>query len=77
MAADRTDSRKKLMEAWRAAARRLIEIGYDKSEVLETMAAVALSGDLGGPVDQKAKNKPEERQGSQGKPKYLGDDETA
>jgi hypothetical protein len=37
------DDRATLRRAWRAAADRLLGLGYDRAAVFETMAAVALS----------------------------------
>jgi hypothetical protein len=38
-----SEDRKNLMRAWRAAADRLLGLGYDRAAVFSTMAAVALS----------------------------------
>src|SRR4051794_35316628 len=38
------DVKAKLTAAWRAAVARLIEAGYDRADVYETMISVALSG---------------------------------
>ena len=38
------ESKTKLMLAWRAAATRLIEAGYEPHDVYATMTSVALSG---------------------------------
>jgi hypothetical protein len=43
MIEDNRETRANLTEAWRAAARRLIEQGYPTSAVLGTMAVVALN----------------------------------
>jgi hypothetical protein len=39
---DRTEERKKLTAAWHAAVKRLLEAGYEPTDVFETMAAVGL-----------------------------------
>ena len=40
---DRKEGRRKLAVTWRLLAMQMIDLGYDESDVLETMAGVALS----------------------------------
>lgn len=57
---DRTEVQAKLIAAWRAAAERLIEAGYEPGEVFEAMATVALSGVSGHAAHDRPRDDPSE-----------------
>ena len=61
---DRKEGRRKLAVTWRLLAMQMIDLGYDESDVLETMAGVALSLGAAGQASRPA----EEEDGQVEKP---------
>jgi hypothetical protein len=51
---DRKEGRRKLAVTWRLLATQMIDLGYAESDVLETMAGVALSLGAGGQASRPA-----------------------
>jgi len=59
---DRKEGRRKLAVTWRLLARQMIDLGYDESDVFETMAGVALSLGAAGQASRPAEEEEEDSQ---------------
>jgi hypothetical protein len=56
---DRIEVRKKLTAAWQATVKRLLDAGYEPSDVFETMAAVGLDRSMPDESQQRCSPLPE------------------